>query len=89
MVGQLSCSCALRASSDMIIDHVPLHTSEWWGITEEIKDQAAYLAQKGDYRVLVPDLYKGKIGVDAEEASHVRLFWLACAARCPSAFSMC
>lgn len=23
------------------------------------------------YRVLIPDLYKGKIGVDAEEASHV------------------
>jgi hypothetical protein len=22
--------------------------------------------------VLIPDLYKGKIGVDAEEASHVR-----------------
>jgi len=22
--------------------------------------------------VLVPDLYKGKVGVDAEEASHVR-----------------
>ncbi len=31
----------------------------------------------GNYRVLVPDLYKGKVGVDAEEASHVR----ACAPR--------
>ena len=27
----------------------------------------------GAYRVLIPDLYKGKVGVDAEEASHVRL----------------
>ena len=32
-----------------------------------------YLANKGGYRVLLPDLYKGKVGVDAEEASHVRL----------------
>lgn len=27
--------------------------------------------QQHGFRVLVPDLYKGKIGVDAEEASHV------------------
>ena len=25
----------------------------------------------GNYRVLLPDLYKGKVGVDAEEASHL------------------
>lgn len=33
------------------------------------------------FRVLVPDLYKGKLGVDAEEASHVsphRLFIWVC-----------
>lgn len=44
---------------------------EWWGVTEEIKAQAQHVQQAG-YRVLVPDLYKGKLGVDAEEASHVR-----------------
>ena len=35
-----------------------------WGVTEEIKDQAQHL-------ILIPDLYKGTVGVDAEEASHV------------------
>lgn len=44
---------------------------EWWGINDTIKGHAATLAARG-YRVLVPDLYKGKIGVDAEEAHHVR-----------------
>ncbi len=38
---------------------------EWWGITEEIKVQAERLASHG-FRVLLPDLYKGKLGLDAE-----------------------
>jgi dienelactone hydrolase len=42
-----------------------------WGVTEEIKDQAQHLSTVGNYRVLIPDLYKGTVGVDAEEASHV------------------
>lgn len=43
---------------------------EWWGIDEEIKAHAAHIASKG-YRVLVPDLYRGKLGVKAEEAHHL------------------
>jgi carboxymethylenebutenolidase len=43
---------------------------EWWGVTDEIREHASVLAGSG-YRVLVPDLYKGKIGVDAEEAHHM------------------
>ena len=43
---------------------------EWWGIDENIKAKATKLAKAG-YRVLIPDLYKGKKGVDAEEASHL------------------
>eukprot|EP00967_Tisochrysis_lutea_P091200 scaffold130818_cov32-Tisochrysis_lutea.AAC.2 len=43
---------------------------EWWGITDQIKQQAAKIASQG-YRVLLPDLYKGKVGVDAEEAHHM------------------
>jgi hypothetical protein len=37
-----------------------------------VKEQAELISQRGNYRVLVPDLYKGKIGVNAEEAKHVR-----------------
>eukprot|EP00238_Polyblepharides_amylifera_P013096 CAMPEP_0196572236 /NCGR_PEP_ID=MMETSP1081-20130531/2316_1 /TAXON_ID=36882 /ORGANISM="Pyramimonas amylifera, Strain CCMP720" /LENGTH=219 /DNA_ID=CAMNT_0041889481 /DNA_START=796 /DNA_END=1452 /DNA_ORIENTATION=+ len=44
---------------------------EWWGVTDMIKEQAEMLSQRGGFRCLVPDLYKGKIGVDAEEASHL------------------
>lgn len=43
---------------------------EWWGVTDEIQAQALLIASKG-YRAIIPDLYKGKLGVDAEEASHL------------------
>jgi carboxymethylenebutenolidase len=43
---------------------------EWWGLNEQIKGVADRLAQAG-YRALVPDLYRGKLGVDAEEAEHL------------------
>ncbi|CAM9962992.1 unnamed protein product, partial [Phaeothamnion confervicola] len=35
---------------------------EWWGVTNIVKQQAKYFAEHG-YRVLVPDLYKGTVGV--------------------------
>ena len=44
-----------------------------WGVTDEIKGQAEHLSKLNDVRVAVLDLYKGKIGVDAEEASHVSI----------------
>jgi len=47
-----------------------LVVQEWWGVTEIVKEQAQLLSTKG-YRCLIPDIYKGKIGVDAEEASHL------------------
>lgn len=31
---------------------------EWWGITNSIKEQAEHVSKTGNYRVLVPDLYK-------------------------------
>src|ERR687884_585500 len=43
---------------------------EWWGLNKQIKGVADRFAQRG-FRVLVPDLYRGKIGVDAEEAHHL------------------
>ncbi|KAG8467431.1 hypothetical protein KFE25_000747 [Diacronema lutheri] len=43
---------------------------EWWGVTEQVLDHAGRIATTG-FRVLIPDLYKGKIGVDAEEAHHL------------------
>jgi carboxymethylenebutenolidase len=43
---------------------------EWWGLNDQIKDVANRLAAAG-YRALVPDLYRGKVGLDAKEAEHL------------------
>eukprot|EP00959_Pyramimonas_sp_CCMP1952_P285440 5968136-Pyramimonas_sp.AAC.1 len=48
-----------------------LVVQEWWGVTDIVQEQAELLSTKSGYRCLIPDLYKGKIGVDAEEASHL------------------
>src|SRR5437764_784317 len=43
---------------------------EWWGITDQIKGVANRLSSAG-YRALVPDLYRGKMTLDAKEAEHL------------------
>jgi carboxymethylenebutenolidase len=43
---------------------------EWWGVNDHIKSVADRYATHG-FRVLVPDLYRGKIGLDAKEAEHL------------------
>jgi carboxymethylenebutenolidase len=43
---------------------------EWWGLNDQIKGVAARLAAAG-YRALVPDLYRGKSALEANEAEHL------------------
>jgi carboxymethylenebutenolidase len=43
---------------------------EWWGLNDQIKGVAERFAARG-YRALVPDLYRGQIGLDAKEAQHL------------------
>ena len=43
---------------------------EWWGLNEQIKGVAQRLTEAG-YRVLVPDLYRGKVTLEAAEAEHL------------------
>jgi carboxymethylenebutenolidase len=43
---------------------------EWWGLDDEIKNVANRLAKAG-YRALVPDLYEGKLALEANEAEHL------------------
>lgn len=45
---------------------------EWWGVDEDLRQQALYLASK-NYRTLAVDLYKGKLTLKQEEANHVRV----------------
>jgi carboxymethylenebutenolidase len=43
---------------------------EWWGLNDQIKGVANRLADAG-YRALIPDLYRGKVGLHAKEAEHL------------------
>lgn len=43
---------------------------EWWGLNDQIRGVADRLAHAG-YHALVPDLYRGKSTVEAEEAHHL------------------
>jgi carboxymethylenebutenolidase len=43
---------------------------EWWGLNDQIRGVAEELAAAG-YRALVPDLYRGKVAVEAKEAEHL------------------
>lgn len=43
---------------------------EWWGLNDQIKGVADRLAKAG-YRALVPDLYRGKVALEANEAEHL------------------
>jgi carboxymethylenebutenolidase len=41
---------------------------EWWGINDHVRDIAGRYAREG-YIAVAPDLYRGKVTTDAEEAS--------------------
>jgi len=42
---------------------------EWWGLNDQIKKTADRFAAAG-FRALVPDLYRGEVTTDADEANH-------------------
>ncbi|XP_037492431.1 protein usf isoform X1 [Jatropha curcas] len=45
---------------------------EWWGVDFEIKNHAVKISQlEPGYRALIPDLYRGKVGLDVAEAQHL------------------
>jgi carboxymethylenebutenolidase len=43
---------------------------EWWGVNNQIKKVAESLKNLG-WQILVPDLYKGKVAIEANEAKHL------------------
>jgi carboxymethylenebutenolidase len=60
--------CAEPAAGDRAPGLVVLQ--EWWGLNENIRGVADRLAANG-YRALVPDLYRGKVTLEAAEAAHL------------------
>ncbi len=53
-------------------EHLPgvVLLEEWWGVTDHIKHTADALAAAG-FRVLVPDLYRGRTAAVGDEANHL------------------
>ncbi|XP_041352842.1 protein usf-like [Gigantopelta aegis] len=51
---------------------------EWWGLNQQIQDRAQQIGKKGGFTTIVPDLYRGKLGTNHEEAGHLMtgLDWL-------------
>ncbi|KAK9226022.1 hypothetical protein WN943_011068 [Citrus x changshan-huyou] len=45
---------------------------EWWGVDFEIKNHAVKISQLNPgFKALIPDLYRGKVGLDTAEAQHL------------------
>jgi carboxymethylenebutenolidase len=44
---------------------------EWWGMNEQIKQQAAHISSQGTFVTLVPDLYRGRVAKDVSGAIHI------------------
>ncbi|CAA7402089.1 unnamed protein product [Spirodela intermedia] len=45
---------------------------EWWGVDFEVKNNALKIASlEPGFKVLIPDLYRGKVGLDVAEAQHL------------------
>src|SRR3972149_5834770 len=62
--GYLAEPAAVAAAPGIVV------IQEWWGLNDQIKGVADRLAKAG-YRALVPDLYRGKVTVEREEAEHL------------------
>lgn len=55
-----------RPDNDATAAIILIH--EWWGINDHIRDIAGRYAKEG-YLCIAPDLYRGKVAKDTEEAS--------------------
>ncbi|KAL9642995.1 hypothetical protein ABK040_010687 [Willaertia magna] len=44
---------------------------EWWGVNEQHKQKAIKISNELGAITLVPDLYRGKVAIDREEAGHL------------------
>lgn len=44
---------------------------EWWGMNEQIQQRGEIISSEGNFVVLVPDLYRGKVATDRETAGHL------------------
>src|SRR5438128_2218588 len=59
---------AYVARPDSQVEAAVVLIQEWWGINDHIRDIAGRYAQEG-YLCVAPDLYRGRVAKDAQEAS--------------------
>jgi carboxymethylenebutenolidase len=64
VAGYLAEPAQARAAPGIVV------IQEWWGLNDQIKGVADKLVAAG-YRALVPDLYRGKVALAANEAQHL------------------
>lgn len=67
--GRTTAHVALPADSDKNNAAV-IVIQEWWGINDHVRDICSRYAKEG-YTCVAPDLYRGKLTKDAEEASRL------------------
>jgi len=48
-----------------------LVVQEWWGMNEQIKQQALDIGTQGKFVTMVPDLYRGKVAKNSTAALHL------------------
>src|SRR5258708_1290001 len=53
---------------DSQVEAAVILIQEWWGINDHIRDIAGRYAKEG-YLCVAPDLYRGRVAADTEEAS--------------------
>ena len=44
---------------------------EWWGLNQQIQDKAQEICKQGGFTTIVPDLYRGKVATNNEDAGHL------------------
>jgi carboxymethylenebutenolidase len=68
--GATSIHVALPPEADSKTTAAVILIQEWWGINDHVRDICARYAKEG-YVCIAPDLYRGKVASDAEEASRM------------------
>lgn len=65
------CSAVFIKGKDSTSTRGLVVLQEWWGLNQQIQDEAKEIAERGDFVALVPDLYRGELATDNEAAGHL------------------
>ena len=69
--GKGECPAVLIKGKDSNTTRGLVVLQEWWGLNQQIQDEAKEITERGDFVALVPDLYRGELATDNEHAGHL------------------